>query len=285
MVNGFILIDKKVGVTSRSVDNKIQRLFHTHKVGHLGTLDPFASGLLIIAIDKGCKSLSFIDDSYKTYIATLSLGKKTDTGDLTGQIIEEKVVSEIDQNKIEEAFNSLLGESEQIPPMTSAIHFGGKRLYELSRKGIEVERKPRKILIKSLKLLSFTHNSIVFEVNCSRGTYVRTLGEDIANKLGTVGHLTSLRRTSIGQINVDLAKDIEAINEDDLCSPLSLISYKQIVLSDEMIIKNVMNGKTINLKDNEEKVVLCYYVDNKLLPLAVYQLVSREVYAPIRGLW
>ena len=151
--NGFILINKRVGVTSRSVDNVIQRLFHTRKVGHLGTLDPFASGLLVIAVNKGCKSLPFLDDSFKTYQATLSLGKSTSTGDLTGEVKEEKEVPVSNVSTIQTIFDSFLGESEQIPPMTSALHHEGKRLYDLSRKGIEIERKPRKIFIKSLKLI------------------------------------------------------------------------------------------------------------------------------------
>lgn len=285
MASGFILINKKEGVTSRSVDNKIQRLFHTRKVGHLGTLDPFASGLLVIAVDKGCKSLPFIDDSYKTYQAKLLLGKKTSSGDLTGDVIEEKDVPNIDVEDILEVFESIIGESEQIPPMTSAIHINGTRLYDLSRKGIEVNRPSRKIDIKYLKLISFNGDLLEFEVNCSRGTYVRTLGEDIASKLGTVGHLIALKRTSIGQINLDNSKDIDDIDESSLINPIELISLKHIVITNEKIIKDIKDGKDIHLDEVEEKILLCYYFNNELIALAVYNHNKEDIYSPIRGLW
>ena len=285
MVNGFILIDKKIGVTSRSVDNKIQRLFHTRKVGHLGTLDPFASGLLIIAIDKGCKALPYIDDSFKTYRAVLSLGKKTNTGDLTGEVIEEKEVPELYIEDILEVFEDLYGESEQIPPMTSAIHVDGKRLYELARKDIEVERKPRKIIIKSLKIVGFDGLNLEFEVICSKGTYVRTLGEDIASKLDTVGHLTFLRRLAIGDIPLDKAIDIDELKETDLVNPIELISLKHLIVRDEKTIKEVKDGKEILLETEDDKVLLCYYDNNGLSPLAVYERKVDNVYSSIRGLW
>lgn len=285
MASGFILINKKEGVTSRSVDNKIQRLFHTRKVGHLGTLDPFASGLLVIAVDKGCKSLPFIDDSYKTYQAKLLLGKKTSSGDLTTEVIEEKDVPNIDVEDILEVFESFIGENQQIPPMTSAIHINGTRLYDLSRKGIEVNRPSRKIDIKYLKLISFNGDLLEFEVNCSRGTYVRTLGEDIASKLGTVGHLIALKRTSIGQINLDNSKDIDDIDKSSLINPIELISLKHIVITDEKIIKDIKDGKDIHLDELEEKILLCYYFNNELIALAVYNHNKEDIYSPIRGLW
>ena len=254
MASGFVLINKRVGVTSRKVDNVIQRLFHTRKVGHLGTLDPFASGLLVIAIDKGCKSLPFIDDSFKKYRAKLKLGEMTNTGDLTGDIIKVCPVDGIYPEVIDLVFKNVLGESEQVPPMSSALHVDGRRLYELSHQGIEVERKPRKITIKSLKLLSFTENLIEFEVICSRGTYVRTLGEDIAFKLGTCGHLIELEREEIGNIKLESAKDIDEINENDLINPISVtedndytyLTYLLITPSDK--IKSNMKIKDIYFK-------------------------------------
>ena len=286
--NGFILINKRAGVTSRSVDNVIQRLFHTRKVGHLGTLDPFASGLLVIAVNKGCKSLPFLDDSFKTYTAKLLLGKSTATGDLTGEIKEEKNIPRLDEITIQKAFDSFLGESTQIPPMTSALHHDGKRLYDLSRKGIEIERKPRKIFIKSLKLLSFEENIIEFVVNCSRGTYVRTLGEDIANKLGTVGHLISLNRTAIGdKINLSMAKDIDEINASDLLNPASLIELPSILVEDDDLINDIKAGKRITLK-NENAQILLYTRDKTnydIIALAVYSRANGDEYIIKRGLW
>ena len=286
--NGFILINKRVGVTSRSVDNVIQRLFHTRKVGHLGTLDPFASGLLVIAVNKGCKSLPFLDDSFKTYEACLSLGKKTNTGDLTGEVIEEKEINEITEEQILKVFDSFIGESKQIPPMTSAIHHEGRRLYDLLRKGIDVAREARNIVIKSLKLLSFIENVISFEVVCSRGTYVRTLGEDIAVKLGTVGHLFSLNRTAIGnKINLSMAKDIQDIDEKDLINPANLIDLPSLKIDDEEMILMIKQGKKINLGIDSNQVFL-YTIDkssNDLIALAVYNRSIGNEFKILRGLW
>ena len=272
-------------MTSRSVDNKIQRLFHTRKVGHLGTLDPFASGLLVIAIDKGCKALPFIDDFFKTYRAKMKLEEKTSTGDLTGEVIERAPFIYYDLDQILDTFEDFLGESEQIPPMSSALHHNGQRLYDLSRKGVEVERKPRKILIKSLKALSFDGNLLEFEVVCSRGTYVRTLAEDIAEALGTVGHLVELERLSIGKIGLDSAKKIDEITEDDLINPINLIDLKHIIIEDASLIKDIKDGKNIKLKEEEKQVLLCQYEDHKLIALAVYAHQEEDTYIPIRGLW
>lgn len=285
MANGFLLIDKKIGVTSRSVDNKIQRLFLTKKVGHLGTLDPFASGLLIVAVDKGCKSLPYIDDSFKTYEASLFLGQKTDSGDLTGQIIEEKDVPIFNVNDVEKVFNSLLGESEQIPPMASAIHLNGDRLYDLHRKGIKADIPARKIFIKELKIIKISAKQVDFSVICSKGTYIRTLGEEIANRLNTVGHLISLRRTAIGDIDINKSKDIDEINENDLISPTDLISYKRFIVEDEGLIKDIQNGKNISLQEKEDRVLFCYYLNGELLPLAVYNRYKEKTYSILRGLW
>lgn len=286
MVNGLVLINKKVSVTSRSVDNKIQRLFHTRKVGHLGTLDPFASGLLVIAIDKGCKCLPFIDDSFKCYEASLRLGIKTDSGDLTGQIIERKEFANLNEEKILAVFNSFIGESEQIPPMTSALHHDGKRLYDLARKGIEVNRPSRKINIYSLKLISFKDDVINFSVKCSKGTYVRTLGEDIAEKLNTVGHLISLKRTSIGNIDISLSKDIDDLKEDDLINPVRFINLKQIdITNNSSLIKDIKDGKKIELDEQEEMILFGQYVNDEFTALAVYNKTSEKVFSPLRGLW
>ena len=285
MANGFILIDKEVNKTSRSVDNKIQRLFHTRKVGHLGTLDPFATGLLIIAVDKGCKSLPFVDDSFKTYQAKMRLGSLTDTGDLTGNVIGTMEVPDISEDLILDVFSRYIGESEQIPPMSSALHHDGQRLYDLARRGVTVYRKPRKITIKSLKLMSFMDNCIEFEVTCSRGTYVRTLAEDIAKTLGTVGYLESLRRTAIGNIRVESAKSIEDIAEEDLINPIKLIDLKHLLIEDPQIIKNVKDGKNIELSIEEDQVLLVHYQNNELVALAVYNRYNGNIYTPVRGLW
>ncbi len=285
MASGFILINKRIGVTSRSVDNKIQRLFHTRKVGHLGTLDPFASGLLVIAIDKACKALPFIDDSFKQYRAVMKLGEKTNTGDLTGEVIKELPFELYSLERINKVLNSFIGESEQVPPMSSALHHDGQRLYDLSRKGIMVERKPRKIIIKSLKPLSFHDNLLEFEVLCSRGTYVRTLGEDIAEALGTCAHLVELERLQIGNISLKNAKDIDEISEDDLLDPINLITLKHVIVEELSLIKAIKDGKIISLEEVDDTVLLCQKEENRLIALAVYQRKEGKIYSSLRGLW
>ena len=285
MASGFVLINKRVGVTSRKVDNVIQRFFHTRKVGHLGTLDPFATGLLVIAGDKGCKSLPFIDDSFKKYRAKMKLGEKTNTGDLTGDIIQVRPADSIYPETINLVFKSFLGESQQIPPMSSAIHVDGQRLYDLAHKGIEVERKPRKITIKSLKLLSFEGNLLEFEVICSRGTYVRTLGEDIAEKLETCGHLVELERLEIGNIKLESAKDIDDISEADLINPINLISLKHVIVEAPSIIKDIKDGKSIELDEEDAQILICQKDNNEQIALAVYEHKEGKIYSPVRGLW
>ncbi len=285
MAGGFILVNKKVGMTSRSVDNVIQRLFHTRKVGHLGTLDPFASGLLVIAVDKGCKSLPFIDDSFKKYRAKVKLSEKTSTADLTGEIIKTIPFSGCEETRLNEVLNSFLGEQEQIPPMSSALHHEGKRLYDLARRGVEVTRKPRKIVIKSLKVLYFDENFLEFEVICSRGTYVRTLGEDIAEALGTCGHLVELERLEVGNISLKSAKDINEINENDLINPVNLISLKHRIIEEPSLIKDIKDGKIIILEEEEDQILLCQKDEKGLLALAVYARKEGNIYSSVRGLW
>lgn len=236
-------------------------------------------------MDKGTKSLPYIDDSFKTYTAKLCLGKKTSSGDLTGEVIEEQEIPELYVEDVLEVFENFIGESTQVPPMTSAIHFEGKRLYDLARSGVEVERKERPIVIKSLKLLSFNGDSIEFEVICSRGTYVRVLGEDIAEALGTIGYLSSLRRTAVGSISVNAAVNIDELKENDLINPCVLISLKHIIVRDENIIKDIKDGKSIQLEEKDNTVLLCYYNENELVPLAVYQRNKDNGFKSLRGLW
>lgn len=194
----FILLHKPVGPTSQQCLTQFKKtLPRGTKVGHHGTLDPFAEGLLLVAVNEACKFISYVDDSKKTYEATLKLGQKTDTGDLTGKIIAKADLPDLSDSKIKDVLGSLVGRLSQIPPMHSAVKIDGVPLYKLAHAGQTIERKPREVEIFALELLSHTHEQIVFLANCSRGTYIRTLGETIAEKLGTVGHLQKLVRTQV----------------------------------------------------------------------------------------
>lgn len=285
MISGFLLIDKKEGWTSRDVCNKIQHIFNVKKVGHSGTLDPFATGLLIVGIGNATKALSFLEDFTKEYIAVIKLGKKTDTGDVTGNFIDTKPISDFSNNDLNVLSNSLLGKSMQIPPMTSAIKVNGKKLYELAHKGIEINREPREIEIFEMNMIKSNIDEIILKTHVSKGTYIRTLGEDIAEKLNNVGYLLSLRRTKINSIRVEDAKSLETINEKDIKSISDVLSsFMEVIKVDDETVTKIKNGmklnKDISLK-NSNNILL---VDNANNALAVYTK-SMNGYLCKRGLW
>lgn len=271
-MDGFVLINKPVGLTSREVSSRLMKKYQTKKVGHIGTLDPFASGLLIVAVNKATKAIPFVKDDKKTYEATLKLGEKTDTLDLTGKVIASKEVKNHSESEIIEVLNSFLGESEQIPPMTSAIHVNGKRLYELAHKGIEIERKPRKITVHSISLDEYDSKNhlIKFTATVSKGTYVRTLAEDIASKLGEFGHLIALKRTKVEHFSLEDANEID--DEYNVKSVYSILSsFMKVVIKEEKEVIDIKNGKVKYLDFiSKEKDILV--VNEKLFPIAVYRL-------------
>ena len=201
-------IDKPVGWTSFDVVKKIRGITKEKKVGHAGTLDPFASGVLIIGTGKDTKILTSISNKDKKYIAELTLGKTTDTLDTEGTIIHSQSVPALNLDSIKGKLISFLGKQEQVPPMFSAKKKNGTRLYKLARKKIVVDREPIIIDIKEIKLVQLKNNCILFSVCCSKGTYIRVLGKDIAEKLGTVGYLTSLKRMKIGHYDLKYSQTI-----------------------------------------------------------------------------
>ena len=202
-------IYKPIGPTSFSIVKSIKKITEEKKVGHGGTLDPFADGVLIIATGKDTKSLSSVANEKKTYIATLKLGAKTDTLDHEGKITENCKIPKINREKINAVFNTFLGWTKQIPPMYSAKRINGQRLYKLARKNIEIKRDPIRVNIENLSLIYFDRSMIRFKVACSKGTYIRVLGSDIAERLGTLGHLSSLTRTRIGKFCIGDSLKIE----------------------------------------------------------------------------
>ena len=208
--DGFIvLIDKESDWTSFDVVARMRTILKIKKIGHAGTLDPFATGLLILLVGKATKMQDGLMVSDKVYEAQIQLGERTDSFDRTGRVIASSD-KKISAKKIIDAAKSFEGESLQLPPMFSAIKKNGKRLYELARKGIEIERDPRKIIIHSIKILDTENDSVRIRVHCSKGTYIRTLADDIGEKLGTYAYLKELRRTAIGNYNIE---DSLKINE------------------------------------------------------------------------
>ncbi len=210
---GIILVDKPIGITSHDVVDHVRKKLKMRRVGHAGTLDPLASGLLVILVGKATKLFSKFVDFDKEYTGILKLGEVTTTCDSQGQVIEKKDYSLIDEEKLKEAFSHFEGEIDQVPPMVSALRVAGKRLYNLARKGIVVERKPRRINIFSLTIEKIDFPFVEFHTHCSKGTYIRKLAEDIGEDLGCGAHITGINRLKVGPFSLDDAVNLESIDE------------------------------------------------------------------------
>ena len=209
-VDGVLLLDKPTGLTSNTALQKARRLFNAAKAGHTGTLDPLATGLLPICFGEATKFAGELLTADKRYSATVQLGVRTDTADAEGQVLETRPVT-VSREQVEAVLDRFRGDIQQVPPMHSALKRDGRPLYEYARKGIELERAPRPVTVYSLDLCSFGEDRIVFDVDCSKGTYVRTLAQDIGEVLGCGGHLSALRRTRIGSLFLDRAVTLEAL--------------------------------------------------------------------------
>lgn len=280
MISGSLLINKKVGLTSRQEVNNVSRRLNEKKAGHIGTLDPFADGLLIVLLGSSTKISPFLETMDKVYIATLKLGEKTNTGDLTGEIVDTKDVPPLTKENIMKSFANFLGKQSQIPPMYSAIKVNGKELYKYARNGEEVERKSREIYIYDIKLLTFSNNEITFSTHVSKGTYIRTLAEDIAVSLGSIGHLTKLTRVAIGPYTLEHAKSSEEVTEKDLINIPQMLSHIKNIKLSENDAKRALNGCALRLDANDEHVL----VSDINGVIAIYNKQSNGVYSCLRGL-
>ncbi len=244
-MNGIIIINKSKGNTSHDIVVRVKKITG-EKVGHTGTLDPLATGVLPLLIGKGTLCSKYLMNHDKTYKVLLKLGIKTSTGDDEGDILKEESVNTelLNKEKVRIVLGSFLGEQEQIPPMYSAIKVNGKKLYEYARKGQEIEIKPRKITIYDIQLLKSDKesNEIQFTVNCSKGTYIRSLCEDIAKKMGTVGYMKELQRTKVGTF---------AIEQSVLFEDLTKETIEEHIITIENLFKNLEE-----IKLNERKLQL-----------------------------
>ena len=210
-VHGIILLDKPAGQTSNRALQEVRRLMQARKAGHTGSLDPFATGMLPICLGEATKTAGFMLDADKTYRATACLGQSTATGDPEGATTERLPVPLLDAHSLETALARFRGSITQIPPMHSALKHGGQPLYRLARQGIEIERRPRPVVIHRLELIEWNSPLQTFEVSCSKGTYVRTLAEDICGELGTCGHLVALRRLAVSPFEASRMITIETL--------------------------------------------------------------------------
>lgn len=279
-MNGLLLIDKPQDFTSQDVVSKVKKILNVKKAGHIGTLDPMATGLLPILIGDYTKISKYLIEHDKTYIAKLKLGIKTDTGDITGKILEKQDVSKI--SNIEEIINSFKGIQKQTPPMYSAIKIDGKKLYEYAREGRKIEVPEREIEIYDIKLLNANDGEIEFMVSCSKGTYIRVLCEDIARALGTIGTMSSLRRIVVDKFSIDDAYTFEKLENSK--------DNKSILIKMEDIFNDIdeinLNAKKLELFLNGVKLsveledgLYNIYSDNKYIGLGIVKnkLLKRDV--------
>lgn len=250
-MDGIILINKEKGYTSHDVVNKVKHVFN-EKVGHTGTLDPNATGLLPILVGKGTKLSQFLINHDKEYEVTLKLGKKTDTADSEGNILKEQFVENciLEKANIVNVLNSFIGVLMQVPPMYSAIKVNGKKLYEYARKNIKIDIEPRKIEIYGISLNNIDENEniIEFTVKCSKGTYIRSLCEDIAERLGTIGYMKDLNRTKVGIFDI---RDSIKINELEKYKKDTEFLEKHLISIEDLFIKLYGENNTIVLNDKK----------------------------------
>lgn len=289
MTSGFFIINKPSGITSHDVVSRVRRILGTRKVGHTGTLDPFATGVLPVAVNDGTKVIPFLDEGVKQYDALLRLGVVTDTLDLTGSVMFRTDNFCVEKERFEAVLANFIGVISQVPPMFSAIKRGGQPLYKLARQGIEVEREPRRVEIHSQELLLFEPPLVKLRVTCSRGTYVRSLAHDIGTALGCGAALQELHRISSGPFTLSSAVSIDTLNDyqsrgmlESICTtPFDVLGHlPDIPLTDAGHVK-VLHGRPPHWEDTAlagpppmTKPCLMVRLSRNGILVAVAQLVS-----------
>jgi tRNA pseudouridine55 synthase len=289
-VHGIILLDKRLGLSSNKALQEVRRLFNANKAGHTGSLDPLATGLLPLCFGEATKVSGMMLDDDKRYQVLVQLGVMTDTGDLEGEVIASKSVPELTLDDITRCLAKFTGAIDQVPPMYSALKQNGKKLYELARAGITVERKARRITIYDISLLAFTKDELSLEVACSKGTYIRSLAEDIGHDLGCGGTVKALRRLQAGQFSLDDAYTIEqltAMSETELAGCLiaadkPLHGLPALQLTEDQATR-INYGQSIDWQDSFLGTVRLYrdsdflglgeiLLDGKLAPTRLFNL-------------
>lgn len=255
--DGIVIVDKEPGPSSFQIVDKIKGLIRAKKVGHAGTLDPFATGVLVVLVNQGTKLSTFLMSHDKVYKGSLTLGIETDTQDVTGRIIDKKDISCLTCEMVERSTTQFVGAMKQVPPSYSAVHHNGKRAYELARKGIDFDLQPKDVRVDYITILSIDLPYVTFEVGCSSGTYIRTLAADLGRSLGVGAHLSSLRRIQSGPFHVDNSVTIKqithhlsnnTIGEVIVSLRNALKGIKEIEISDELAQK-IKNGFQPNWRE------------------------------------
>ena len=278
-MDGIIIINKPKNYTSNDIVQIVKKIFN-EKVGHTGTLDPNATGVLPLLVGKGTKLSKYLINHDKTYDVVLKLGEKTDTADSEGKIIEKKQIDleKINNNNVKNIFNQFIGKQKQIPPMYSAIKINGKKLYEYARKGQNIELKARNIEIYNLELLNINNqkDEIEFKVECSKGTYIRSLCESIANKLDTIGYMKDLNRLKVGKFDIKDAVTIDDIKENannkefiekSLISIEDIFENKQSIILDNKQLNLFLNGVSLTYKLKSD--IYKIYSDSRFIGIGV----------------
>ncbi len=285
-MNGFLNVLKPPGMSSHDVVSFFRRK-HKVKTGHTGTLDPAAAGVLVLAIGKGTKLASFVSATKKSYRVELTLGKSTDTGDIAGKVIDEQEIPSLNASIIDGTVKKFIGTQKQKPPIYSAVHYKGKRLYELARKGIEVDPPPRTITIYSITIRRETPSSLLFDVECSSGTYMRALCADLAKNLGTVGFMSFLIRTCVGPFDLQsscLLEEIDSLTREELMDkalrPLDypLPHLPSLILERKDAIK-IRNGNFIEISEGlivSDSDIVRLYDKHSIIALGKIQKTANE---------
>ena len=280
MNKGIIAINKPINWTSFDVVNKIKHMTKPNKVGHLGTLDPMATGVLLVTIGKATKLFDIMQEKQKTYLATFEFGQETDSLDSTGNLT--KTTKQIPtKEEILAVLPSFVSEIDQIPPKFSAKSVNGVRAYDLARRGETFELKPKKVKIYDIKLIGYQSNKLVLEIVCGSGTYIRAIGRDIAYELNSLATMTELVRTKVGKFSVENCKEIADINKDNVSeniSPLTDVLDYQVLNLDEFNVNKILNGQVVKvdntdgnyLLENKNDIVAIVKVANNMAKMSIF---------------
>ncbi|AKX34000.1 tRNA pseudouridine synthase B [Spiroplasma litorale] len=284
--SGIFLIDKPKGITSNNLIQKLKAKFKIDKIGHAGTLDPMARGLMVVLVNQATKISNYLLSSDKRYIVTMDFFTKTDTMDITGTVVETQNFEKIDKKLIKEMIEKYDGYMyEQYPPMYSATKLEGKKLYEYARAGKEVEIKPKTVTIKKCTLIDFDQKNgkLSLDVSCSKGTYIRSLITDMAESIGFLATMSSLNRVECGKFSINDAKTIEEVEEKDIISV-----YDSLMLNGHSLVEyhkksDILQGRTIEL--NGINFPFIFIIDNNKEVIAIYKHIAQNIYKCQRGLW
>jgi len=257
--SGILLIDKSAGPSSAQVVGRVKKLFQAKKVGHLGTLDPFASGLLLLGVNEGTKIADIFLGGTKSYRGVMVLGVETDSQDATGKVVKEGSVPLIGETQLRRLEEEFTGEMQQVPPMFSALKKDGVRLYRLARQGKEIPRAPRSVRVEALRIEKVSDSELEFEVTCSRGTYVRTLAADMGQALGCGAHLKSLRRTACGHLNIQQSITIDELEQRFAQGSIPLVSLRAALNNLRMV--NWEGRLLSRLRLGQQEVLM--HIDNR----------------------